>query len=127
MGPVILASAAIAAPEPPRPKDAAEAAKQFEALLIAQMMKHAHESAAGSLGEEGDATEETMWDIAAQQFSQLLAERGGLGLAKMIASGLAVADSAFPRPVGPASVPSADAKLTVPLGSRATAHRSDSP
>jgi Rod binding domain-containing protein len=26
-----------------------------------------------------------MWDLAAQQFSQLLASRGGLGLAKLIA------------------------------------------
>ena len=80
--------AALATPAAPRPKDAAEAAQQFEALLIAQMLREAHASSDGSFGEEGDSTGETMWDLAAQQFSQLLAGRGGLGLSKMIVQGL---------------------------------------
>ena len=74
-------------PETPKPKNAAEAARQFEALLIAQLLRNAHGSAS-SMGGEEDSTSETMWDVAAQQFSQLLAEKGGLGLATLITRGL---------------------------------------
>jgi len=78
----------LAAPEPPKPKSSAEAAKQFEALLIAQLLRNAR-GGSGGLGGEEDSTSETMWDVAAQQFSQLLADRGGLGLAALITRGLA--------------------------------------
>jgi Rod binding domain-containing protein len=70
-----------------KPKNAAEAAKQFEALLIAQMLRTAHESNAGSL-DGGDSSSDAMYDVAGQQFAQVLANNGGLGLAKMIAQGL---------------------------------------
>ena len=68
----------------PKPKNAGEAATQFEALLIAQMLRMAHESSEGALGGEKDPTGDTMWDMAAQQFSQLMAANGGIGLAKLI-------------------------------------------
>jgi Rod binding domain-containing protein len=112
----ITAGLAAMTPEPARPKDAAGAAKQFEALLIAQMLKHAHESSPGSQGEDGDSTGETMWDMAAQQFAQVLAEGGGLGLARMIAPSLL-----------PAPAPGSDDTLAVPLGSRPTTRASGSP
>lgn len=67
-----------------KPKNAAEAAEQFEALLLAQMLRAARPEGT----EEDDTTSSTMWDMAAQQFSQLLAKNGGLGLSKTIASGL---------------------------------------
>jgi len=78
-------------PPPPeaKPKNAAEAAKQFEALLIAQMLRSARESAGG----DQDSTSETMFDVAGQQFAQMLANNGGLGLAKMIAKSLEIAGS----------------------------------
>ena len=66
-----------------KPKDAPAAAKQFEALLLAQMMRTARESA-----EDDDSTAETMFDVAGQQFAQLLANNGGLGLASLITKGL---------------------------------------
>lgn len=72
----------------PTPKNAAEAAKQFEALLIAQMLRTAHESSSGSLDDEQDSSEDTMFDVAGQQFAQVLANNGGLGLAKMVLHGL---------------------------------------
>lgn len=71
-----------------KPKNAAEAAKQFEALLIAQMLRTAHESTGGSLDESGDSSGDTMFDVAGQQFAQVMANNGGLGLAKMITEGL---------------------------------------
>jgi len=72
----------------PAPKNAAEAAKQFEAILIAQMLRTAHESSSGSLGSEEDSSADTMFDVAGQQFAQVLANNGGLGLAKMVMQGL---------------------------------------
>jgi Rod binding domain-containing protein len=59
------------------------AAKQFEALMIAQMLRTARENT-----EEKDSSASTMLDVADQQFSQLLANNGGLGLAKLVIKGL---------------------------------------
>jgi Rod binding domain-containing protein len=59
------------------------AAKQFEALMIAQMLRTARENTEG-----GDSSSSTMQDVADQQFSQVLANNGGLGLAQMIVKGI---------------------------------------
>src|SRR5579872_1304824 len=72
-----------------RPRNQAEAARQFEALLIAQTMRTAHESSTdGAIGSGEDSSSETMWDLATQQFAQVLANNGGLGLARLVAQGL---------------------------------------
>ena len=81
-------AASIAAPAQAKPKNAADAAKQFEALLLNQMLRNAHQSGSGGLGEEGGSTGDTMWDVAAQHFSQVLADNGGLGLATLITRSL---------------------------------------
>ena len=67
----------------PKPKNAGEASRQFEALLLGQMLRSAHDSE-----DSEDQTASTMWDMAAQQFSQVLANNGGFGLSKVIAKGL---------------------------------------
>jgi Rod binding domain-containing protein len=59
------------------------AAKQFEALMIAQMLRTARENT-----EDQDSSGSTMLDLADQQFSQVLANNGGLGLAKLVVNGL---------------------------------------
>lgn len=59
------------------------AAKQFEALMIAQMLRTARENT-----EDQDSSGSTMLDVADQQFSQVLANNGGLGLAKLVVKGL---------------------------------------
>jgi Rod binding domain-containing protein len=59
------------------------AAKQFEALMIAQMLRTAREDT-----EDGSSSSSTMLDVADQQFSQVLANNGGLGLASLIVKGL---------------------------------------
>jgi Rod binding domain-containing protein len=74
-----ISSALPQAPGPDRPKDAREAAVQFEALLLGQMLRSAREAQ-----ESEDQTGETMWDVAAQQFAQVMAENGGIGLARLI-------------------------------------------
>lgn len=80
-----LTAALPQAPDPPQPKDAPEAAAQFEALLLAQMLRTAH---ASEQDDQQDQTGDAMWDVAAQQFAQVMAENGGLGLAKLITQGL---------------------------------------
>jgi Rod binding domain-containing protein len=67
----------------PKPSKVEGAAKQFEALMIAQMLRTARENT-----EDKDSSASTMLDVADQQFSQVLANNGGLGLAKLIVKGL---------------------------------------
>ncbi len=72
-----------AASEQPKPKNIGEAAKQFEAILIAQMLRSAQESS-----ESQDSTSGAMLDLAGQHFAQVMADNGGLGLSKVIVKGL---------------------------------------
>ena len=65
------------------------AAQQFESLLLGQILKTARESSSGGWsGSGGDSASETAMDIAEQQFAQVLASGGGLGLANLIMKGL---------------------------------------
>jgi Rod binding domain-containing protein len=67
------------------PTKLAEAAKQFEALMITQMMKSAREASGSGWLSDGDETgEDTATGMAEEQFAQALARSGGLGLAKMV-------------------------------------------
>jgi Rod binding domain-containing protein len=59
------------------------AAKQFEALMIGQMLRTARENT-----DDQDSSGSTMLDLADQQFSQVLANNGGLGLATLVVKGL---------------------------------------
>jgi Rod binding domain-containing protein len=68
-----------------KPKNAAEAAREFEAILIGQMLRSARESAQD---DDTDQAAEPMADFADQQFSRLLANHGGVGLAHMVTAGL---------------------------------------
>ena len=70
------------------PQQIQGAAKQFEALLIGQMLRSVREDSEDDDGDGSGNESSTMLDVADQQFSQLLANNGGLGMAKMIVSGL---------------------------------------
>ena len=66
-----------------------DAAQQFEALLLNQILHSARQSSGGgwlSLGD--DPAGDSATDFAEQQLADTLARQGGLGLAKMIAEGL---------------------------------------
>jgi flagellar protein FlgJ len=77
---------------PPRaaddPAKIRDAAQQFEALLLGEMLRSERESGNGWLGSGGDATGECATDFAEQQLGLALAQRGGLGLAGMISASL---------------------------------------
>lgn len=66
-----------------------EAACDFEALLIGQLM-HSMRSASGDgwLGTGEDQAGSTMGDFAEQSLSRVIAQQGGLGLASLIEQGL---------------------------------------
>ena len=62
-----------------------DAANQFEALLVAQMLKNARESSAeGSGAESGDQAGTSLMEMAEESMAQVLTARGGLGIASMV-------------------------------------------
>ncbi len=69
-----------------KPSKIHEAAQQFEALMIGEMMKNVRESGSegGWLGSGEGTGDDQAVGMAESQFSQALASRGGFGLAKMI-------------------------------------------
>lgn len=64
-----------------------QAAQQFEALLIGQILKSAHEGDGGWLG-GGDSSGACATDFAEEQLANTIAQQGGFGLAKMISQDL---------------------------------------
>lgn len=83
---IALLGAAVTGPKPSRVEDAA---RQFESLLLAQMLKSGREAAADIGGEdENEAESSTMLEVAEQQFAQMLARQGGIGLARLVQAGL---------------------------------------
>jgi Rod binding domain-containing protein len=65
-----------------------EAARQFEALLLAQILKSARQSSSEGLGGETDAAGGCAMEYAEEQVAALLAQRGGLGIANVLVGGL---------------------------------------
>src|SRR5690242_17661123 len=71
------------------PAKVRDAACQFESLLIGQLMKSLRESSTGWLSDgDEDQAGATATDMAEEQFAQALARQGGLGLSRMVVSGL---------------------------------------
>ena len=64
-----------------------DAAQQFEALLMGQILRSARQSGSGWLGGE-DPSAKCATDYAEQQFAAVMAQQGGLGLADLIVKGL---------------------------------------
>jgi len=95
---------------PDDPAKVHDAAEQFEALLIGQILRTERESGNGWLGSGGDSASDCATDYAEQQFATLLARQGGLGLANLIAAGLksapaATTDSNSPAHNSPPALP----------------------
>ena len=97
--PVLNSAASHVALAAAQPKDTGSkignAATDFEALLLGQMLRSARE--AGGTGLSGDDAENSesnssLVDLGEQQFAQALAANGGLGIAKMVVAGLNHAD-----------------------------------
>jgi peptidoglycan hydrolase FlgJ len=88
---LLLPSTSVSGPLPKADSPARihDAAEQFEALLINQLLHSARESGGGSwLSLGDDAAGDSATDFAEQQLADTLARQGGFGLSKMIADGL---------------------------------------
>ncbi|HTB18395.1 MAG TPA: hypothetical protein VK708_09770 [Bryobacteraceae bacterium] len=74
------------------PEKISGVAKQFEALMIGQMLKSARDTSGGGwLGsddEQDDQTGSLVMEMAEQGLSQAMAARGGLGIAKMVTANI---------------------------------------
>jgi len=70
----------------PKTDKVTDAARQFEALIVGQVLKAARASSDGGwLGSgEDDQTGQLALEMAEQGFAQAVASRGGLGIAKMM-------------------------------------------
>ena len=72
-----------------QPSKIDDAAKQFEALMLGQILKAARESSDGGwLGTGEDDSGQLALDMAEQQFAQAMSSNGGLGIAKLVTAGL---------------------------------------
>jgi flagellar protein FlgJ len=74
--------------KPQTPEKVRDAAQQFEALLMGQILRSARQGGSGWLGGGEDSSAECATDYAEQQFAAVLAQQGGLGLAGLIVQGL---------------------------------------
>jgi len=70
------------------PKKIQQAARDFEALLIGNLLKMAHGPDGGWLGTSGDDADASAMDYAQESLAQALSANGGLGLSRSIADGL---------------------------------------
>jgi|SRR5579871_1022363 len=73
---------------PDSPAKIRDAAQQFEALLLAEVLRSERESGNGWLNSGEDSAGECATDFGEQQLATALARQGGFGLADLIAKGL---------------------------------------
>lgn len=73
-------------------KDTKTAAREFESLLIGQLMSSAFKPEQMGVDGEVDSGGQTMLDFGREHLSRVIAAGGGLGLGKLIESGLAKDD-----------------------------------
>jgi len=90
---MLLAQTAVAPPTTPTvpkggdPAKIRDAAQQFEALLIGQILETASQGC-GWLGSGEDSASSCANGFAQQQLATLMAKQGGFGLSDLIAQGL---------------------------------------
>jgi len=71
------------------PKRVADAARQFESLMIGQLLKSMREAGEGGwLGTGEDQAGAQAMELAEEQMAQALAQQGGFGLARLVVTGL---------------------------------------
>ncbi len=84
----VLSAGAAGTTKSQTPEKVHDAAQQFEALLMGQILRTERQSGSGWLGSGEDSSAECATDYAEQQFAAVLAQQGGLGLADLVAKGL---------------------------------------
>ena len=103
------------------PEKISGVAKQFEALMVGQILKSARESSGGGwLSDEdsqNDPTGSMVMELAEQGFSQAIAARGGLGIAKMVTANI---ERGADRAAGETKTPSSDSEVPAPEAAKNT-------
>jgi Rod binding domain-containing protein len=98
------------------PEKISAVAKQFEALMIGQMLKSAREGSGGGwLGNEDDQDDQTgsmVMELGEQGLAQAIAAHGGLGIAKMVTANLERSHAKTPSSDSEAPPPPASLKST---------------
>ncbi len=64
------------------------AAKDFEALLVSQMLRSVREEGSGWLGTGEDQSSEAAFGLGEEQLAKAITAGGGFGLSKLIDQGL---------------------------------------
>jgi peptidoglycan hydrolase FlgJ len=88
------ATASLAPASPPGaqanndPEKVRDAARQFESLLLGQILKSMRDSEGGWMGTDEDDASSSAMEYAQEMFAQALASGGGLGIARMVERGL---------------------------------------
>lgn len=80
----VNASFPLAKPQAP----AMKAAQDFEALLLANLLRGMQQAWSAVPGESSDAASDNLRDMATQSLASALAASGGMGIARLIASKL---------------------------------------
>jgi Rod binding domain-containing protein len=91
-----LLDAGAVSPPDQKPAKLAEAARQFEALMIGELLKSAAGDKASWLGDDADDASETAMGMAQTQLAQAMASRGGFGLASTIERAMTKPEAATP-------------------------------
>jgi flagellar protein FlgJ len=89
--PATVETAGAKTPDAAKAKDPAkirDAAQQFEALLLGQILRSVREADGGWLGSGSGASSDSLTEFAEQHLASMLAQHGGLGLAGLISQGL---------------------------------------
>ena len=81
-------------------KEIEDAARQFEALMIEQLLRSARGTGEGWLGGGEDGAGGIATGYAEQQLAITMSSQGGLGLASLIVRGLERESSAAGKPAG---------------------------
>jgi len=80
----ISAVAAKGAPETPAHRKLQKAAQEFEGMLLAELWKESGSDISAPFGDSTSGESETMNSLAIETMSAALAQRGGLGIARML-------------------------------------------
>ena len=90
----------------PNKSKISDAATQFEALILQQLLRSARESPESQSGIfSSGQTNDTFSSMAEEHFAQALAAKGGIGLARLVAGGLLREHSQTQNNRPPAAVP----------------------
>ena len=87
--PISAPAVPAAAPSPVNDAKVKDAARQFEALLIGQMLKSMRDSEGGGwMGTGDDESASAAMEYGQEMFAQAMAANGGLGIAHLVMNGL---------------------------------------